>query len=81
MIRALLVVASLLPPGAAYADNDINIEGVKDVGAGILYLGHAFEKNFDTMETGVWLAGIGVLFIGIASIIRAFRRPAKGTTS
>jgi hypothetical protein len=56
---------------------DIDIVGMRDVGAGIWHMGQAFEKISD----GVYLAGIGIVLmgpmVGIASIIRAVRGTRK----
>jgi len=80
MFRAIVVAAALLAVslGAAHAEETlISIMGMKNVGEGIFRMGEAFE----TIATGVLLAGVGIFLmgpmVGVASIIRALRRQPK----
>jgi hypothetical protein len=78
-MKYLLVAAVLvISLGAPHAEQTlIDIEGMRDVGAGIFRMGNSFE----TISNGIWLAGAGIFLmgpmVGVASIIRALRRQPK----
>jgi hypothetical protein len=71
LVPVLLV--SLASAAQAEIQPPIDIEGMKDVGAGIWHMGQGFE----TIGTGIWMVGVGVLLMGVGSIIRALRRQPK----
>ena len=78
LVPVLLV--SLASAAQAEIQPPIDIEGMKDVAAGIWHMGQGYEhmgQGFETIGTGIWMVGVGVLLMGMASIIRALRRQPK----